>query len=122
MVAIQMDVKFNHAGPAAAAFRQLINRGVRKQVMVTEADVKTNIVKYGYVDTGNALGSTRGEMTGETEGQVSVSAESEQGFPYPVVGNYGSVHQAPRPFFSEAVAKAEQEFGPRVRREIEGAF
>lgn len=122
MVKVVAELVFNHLSQLAGGLQGAVNRGIRKQVMVTEGDVKVNIVKYSYVDTGNALGSVRGQMTGQMEGLVSVSAESEQGFPYPTVGNYGSVHQAPRPFFTEAEMKAEREFAGRVRREVESSL
>lgn len=118
MASIIADLKFNHLPLLDSQFRQRVNRGVRKQVFVTEGDVKVSVVKYDVIDTGNLLGSVRGEMTGELSGMVSVSAESGDGYPYPWIQNYGSVHIPPRPFFSDPEAKAESEFEPRVRREV----
>lgn len=122
MPSIDMDVIRNEFPNLLAQFDAIEERAIRKQVFVTTADVKDNIVRYDYVDTGNALGSVDGRMIDDHTGEVSVSAESDEGFPYPVVGNYGSVDQSPRPFFSDAEAKAETEFPDRMRREFEAAF
>jgi hypothetical protein len=122
MAGIEVTIVNNNLGPLAALLPRLINTAIRKQLAVTEADIKTGIVRYDAIDTGNMLGSTRTEMTGTTSGQVSVSAESEQGYPYPRAVNYGTVKMAPRPFFSEAEIKAKAEFAGRMNREINGAF
>lgn len=91
------------------------NRVVREAVMDVERDVVVNIVKYGAVDTGTMLGSVRGEMTGQAEGMVSVNAESEEGYPYPVAVNYGTRYVPARPFFTDAVEQERQRFPERFR-------
>lgn len=107
----------NNLHAIAAGLSGAIATAVREQVLATERDVKLNIVAYDYIDTGNALGSVRGEANGSS-GEVSINAESEDGFPYPWVGNYGSVHQSARPFFTNAEKKAEREFPGRVNRHV----
>ena len=116
MANLTVDVPRNVSGKLAAELPRLIRDAIRKQVFVTEGDVKLNIRKYDYIDTGATLNSVRGEMTGAQEGMVSVGTE------YAVYGNYGTRYQAARPFLTEAEIKAREEFGPRVRAEIEGAF
>lgn len=113
---ITLDVRYNRMPQIRARFPREVNRIVREQVLVTEADVKTNIaVKYGAVDTGAMLNSTTGRMTGDAEGEVTVSAQSAQGYPYPVAVNYGTRFMPGRPFMNDAAAKAESEFPARFR-------
>lgn len=121
-VTIEFDVLRNEFPSLLAQFDGIVNRAIRKQILVTEADLKTNIVRYDAIDTGNMLNSTRGEMVSAAEGLVSVSAESEDGYPYPWIVNYGGVHVAPRPYWSDAEAKAEDEYPGRMRREFEASF
>ena len=122
MARVDIQVLRNEFPTIAAEMDAIINRAIRKQVLVSEGDVKENIVRYDAIDTGNMLGSTRGEMTGQKTGLVSVSAESEQGYPYPAAVNYGTRRMAARPFWTEAEVKAEQEFPGRMRRELEAAI
>ena len=122
MARVDVQVLRNEFPTIAAEMDAIINRAIRKQVLVSEGDVKENIVRYDAIDTGNMLGSKRGEMTGQKTGLVSVSAESEQGYPYPAAVNYGTRRMAARPFWTEAEVKAEQEFPARMRRELEAAI
>lgn len=117
MVRVFVSIEKNELPRLAAAMPSVFDRAARKQVLVSEGDVKGNIVKYDAIDTGNMLGSVRGD-TGAME--VSVSAESEGGYPYPTAVNYGTIHVPPRPFFTEAENKARQEFLGRVKTEVEG--
>lgn len=94
---------------------------VRTQVLATHRDVQTGIQKYGLIDTGLMLNSVRSTMTGPHSGEVSDSAQSGEGFPYPAAQNFGTRYIPASPFFSEAVTKAEQEFPPRVSAAIKGA-
>lgn len=120
---ITVVVVKNRFPSIAAQLPEIVDRAVRKQVKVSEGNIKVNIaVKYGAVDTGAMLGSTQGKLTGHGQGEVSVSAESEQGYPYPAAVNYGTVHMSPRPFFSDEVAKARGEFPRRMAAEIEAAL
>lgn len=118
---IEFEVRRNNFGPLAAMLPTIINRVIREQVFISEGDVKTNIIQYNAVDTGNMLNSTKGEMLSPTEGLVSVSAQSGQGYPYPVAVNFGTVHVSPRPFFSDAETTAQQEFPRRMVAAIDGA-
>jgi len=120
-MSVTADVTFNKLPAIARRFPTEVNRRIRQQVFTTEGDVKTNIVAYDAIDTGNMLGSTRGEMTGQFAGQVSVSAESEDGYPYPQLVNSGGVYVPPRPFFDEALDKARGEF-PRRFDGLEGSL
>lgn len=121
VVALSFDVQRNEFGPLANMLPSIINRVIREQVMITEGDVKTNIVQYDAVDTGNMLNSTKGEMLSQREGLVSVSAQSEDGYPYPVAVNFGTVKVSPRPFFTDAEEVARQEFPRRMADAIDGA-
>lgn len=112
-MSVEVTISFNKLPAIARQFPAETNRRIRQQVFQTEGDVKTGIVSHDAIDTGNMLGSTRGEMTGQFEGLVSVSAESEDGFPYPQLINSGGVYVAPRPFFDEALDKARGEFPRR---------
>lgn len=122
MTRIDFEVQRNEFGSLAAMLPSIVTRAIRKQVLVSEGDVKQFIVMYSAIDTGNMLGSTKGEMVSPNEGMVSVSAESEKGFPYPVAVDKGTVHMAPRPFFTEAEQQAKQEFPALMRRELEAAM
>ena len=121
MVALSFDVQRNEFGPLANMLPSIINRVIREQVMVSEGNVKTNIVQYDAVDTGNMLNSTKGEMLGQREGLVSVSAQSEDGYPYPAAVNFGTVHVSPRPYFSDEEEVARDEFPRRMADAIDGA-
>jgi hypothetical protein len=118
MASIRAVMRHNELPRIDASFPDRVNRGIRKQVLISEGDAKVNIVKYDAIDTGNMLGSVRGEMTGFQSGQVTVSAESGKGYPYPAAVNFGTIHMAPRPFWSDMEAKAESEFADTVRREV----
>lgn len=120
-MSVTAEVAFNKLPAIARRFPSEVNRRIRQQVFTTEGDVKTNIVAYDAVDSGNMLGSTRGEMTGQLAGQVSVSAESEDGYPYPQIVNSGGVFVPPRPFFDEALDKARDEFSRRFS-DMEGSL
>lgn len=122
MPSVDLDVIRNEFPNMLAQFDSIVNRAIRKQIFVTEGDVKTNIVKYDAIDTGNMLGSVKAEMQGQDTGIVSVSAQSGDGYPYPVAVNFGTVYVSPRPFFTEAETKAETEFPGRMRSEFEAAF
>lgn len=119
---MEVEIVQNDWLALASALPAAVNRGIRKQIFVTEGDVKVNVQTYDVIDTGNLLGSIRAEMLDRTTGMVSVSAESEQGFPYPWIQNYGGRYIAPRPFFSDAEAKARDEFPGRMKREIDAAL
>lgn len=122
MASIDVEILRNEFPTIAAQFHAIVNRALRKQMFVSVTDVKINIVKYNYIDTGNALGSVNGKMLSDNEAMVSVSAESKDGYPYPWIGNYGGRNRPPRPFFTEAEMKAEREFPERMRREFEAAM
>jgi hypothetical protein len=113
MPRVTVEIRNNKLPRLGANFKREVNRRVREQVMQSESDTKVNIVRYGAVDTGTMLGSARGEMTGETEGMVSVNAESEDGYPYPQAVNFGTRFMPGRPFFSEMVETARAEFPRR---------
>lgn len=104
---VTVEVLFDKLDDFARLFPRETQQIIREQVMQSEADVKTNIVKYDYVDTGATLNSTQGRMTGEFAGEVSVGTE------YAMYGNYGTRHQPARPFFSDAADKARREFPQR---------
>lgn len=99
-----------------ARLPELANQAVREQGQVCVADAKTNIVKYNAIDTGTMLGSVATHMLGEYEAEVSVNATSADGYPYPLVVNYGSSRVGPRPFFTEMIAKATREYPERIQR------
>lgn len=113
MAGATVRIKSNLCASVAARFPSAINKVVREQVLESEGRVKINIVSYGAVDTGMMLGSVKGEMTDQFAGEVTVSAESGDGFPYPAAVNYGTVHMSPRPFFSDEVHRAETAFPAR---------
>lgn len=121
MVALSFDVQRNECGHLANLLPTLINRVIREQVNVSVDDVATNIVKYNAVDTGLMLNSAQGEMLNAREGLVSVSAQSGDGYPYPVAVNYGTVKMSPRPFFTDAENTARDEFPRRMADAIDGA-
>lgn len=126
MATITVTVERNLAGRLADMLPTLVDRAVREQVFQSEADVKVNVQKYDVIDTGNLLGSVKGRPTGHAQGEATVSAQSEQGYPYPRAQNYGwhdrgGNYHPGRPFFSEAETKAAEEFPQRVARAIEGA-
>ena len=121
VVALSFDVQRNEFGPLAKRLGSIIESVIREQIKITEGDVKTNMSQYNYWDTGTASGSTKGEMINPREGMVSVNAQSKEGYPYPTAGNYGTVHMAPRPFFSDAEATARDEFPRRMASAIDGA-
>lgn len=60
------------------------------------------------VDTGFMRNSIGSEMTGELEGRAHVDAE------YAPYVNFGTRHQAPRPFFTNAVESERPAFLARV--------
>lgn len=122
MTRIEFEVRRNEFGSLAGMLPSIVTRAIRKQVLVSEGDVRQFIQQYDAIDTGNMLGSVKGEMVSANEGIVSVSAESGDGYPYPKAVNYGTIHVAPRPFFTDAENLARQEFGPLVKREIEAAL
>jgi len=109
-VNVKIDSKL---GRIPTRLKAEVNRGVREQVLATEGDVAINIVKFGAVDTGTMLGSVAGTMTGDVSGQVSVSAESAEGYPYPQIVNFGGRFVPARPFFSDAVEQARVDFPRR---------
>lgn len=119
MGTIKVTLEKNIFGDLARQFPAAVNRGMRKQVLVSERDVVTNIQRYDLIDTGNMMGSVKGDTEAM---EVSVNAESEKGYPYPWIQNYGGRKIPRKPFFSEAVRKAEDEFPGRVRREIDRAM
>jgi hypothetical protein len=121
VVALSFDVQRNEFGPLAKRLALIIESVIREQIKVTEGDVKDNMSQYNYWKTGNASNNTKGEMVNPREGMVSVNAQSEDGYPYPVAGNFGTVYMAPRPFFSDAEAVAREEFPRRMANAIDGA-
>lgn len=122
MTRLEFEVQRNEFGSLAEMLPSIITRAIRKQVLVSAGDVKQFIIQYDAVDTGNMLGSVNGQMVSATEGVVSVSAESGDGYPYPRAVNSGTIYVPPRPFFDDAESLARQEFGPLVKREIEAAL
>jgi len=122
MTRLEFEVKRNEYGSLADMLPAIITRAIRKQVLISEGNVKENIVRYDAIDTGNMLGSVNGRMVSANEGVVSVNAESGDGFPYPAAVNGGTVHVPPRPFFDEEVEQAKEEFPRTVRREFEAAL
>lgn len=117
----EVTVRENNIPKITAALDQALNRVVREQVFATQRDVQANIQKYGLIDTGMMLNSVQGTMTGQHSGEVTDSAQSGDGFPYPAAQNFGTRYIPASPFFSEAVTKAEQEFPPRVSAAVKGA-
>ena len=51
-MAFEVIVKENNIPKITAELARALNTVVREQVFVTERDVKTNIQKYGLIDTG----------------------------------------------------------------------
>lgn len=119
MGTIKVTLEKNIFGDLARQFPAAVNRGMRKQVLVSERDVVQNVVLYDVIDVGNLKGSVKGDTEAM---EVSVNAESKKGFPYPWIQNYGGRKIRARPFFSDAVRKAEDEFPGRVKREIDRAM
>ena len=110
---ITTQVVYNKLSRIRAQFPREVNQIVREQILVTEGDIKINIQKYDYIDTGATLNSVASQMTGEFSGEVTVGTE------YAVFGNYGTRFQPARPFASDAAVTAESEFPERFR-ELEG--
>ena len=106
-------VVFNKFGAIGAGFDQKVNAAIRTQIYATQRDTQTNIQKYGLIDTGTMLNSVTPQMTGQFSGEVKVSAQSDEGYPYPAAQNYGTRYIPASPFFSEAVTKAEGDFPKR---------
>lgn len=113
-------IVYNRFPEIRRRFPREVDQIVREQIKVTEGDVKTNIVKYNAIDTSNMINSVDSHPTGHAQGEVTVSAQSEQGYPYPTAVNFGyervdGVRVPGRPFFSEAIIKAEDEFPERFK-------
>lgn len=113
---IDVTVRVNNFDRIEAALALQLNTAVREQVNVTQRDVQGNIQKYGLIDTGTMLNSVQGQMTGQYAGEVTVSAQSAAGFPYPAAQNFGTRYIPASPFFSEAATKAESEFPRRIKQ------
>jgi len=104
-----MVVRSNLCKRTAARVPDAVHNLVRAQVLQTEDDVTVNVVKYDVIDTGNLLGLTKGEMTGQGQGEVVNNAE------YAAYQNFGTRFIAGRPFFSDAIDVARQEFPKRFK-------
>lgn len=111
----------NVSKQVAARFPGEIDRIIRAQALQSVDDTMTNIVKYDAIDTGNMLNSPRDHEAGHLAREVTVSAQSKQGAPYPAFVNYGTRFMPARPFFSDMIATAEKEFPERFRN-LEGAL
>lgn len=111
---IEIIVRSNRIAEVNAELARKLNAAVREQVFATQRDVQTNIQKYGLIDTGLMLNSVQGTMTGQYSGEVTVSAQSGKGFPYPAAQNFGTRYIPASPFFSDAATKAEGEFPRRL--------
>jgi HK97 gp10 family phage protein len=110
---ITTQIIYNKLPQVRARFPREVSEIVREQIKVTEDDIKTNIQKYDYIDTGATLNSVQSAMTGQFSGEVTVGTE------YAVYGNYGTRYQTARPFASDAAVTGETEFPERFR-ELEG--
>lgn len=106
-------------GDFASQFDAIVNRATREQVLVSERNIKNNIIKYDQIDSGNMLGLTKGDTS---EMMVSVSAESEDGYHYPWIQNYGGAHISGTGFFTEEEIQAKREYPERVKDHLERAF
>lgn len=115
---VEVVISFDKLPQLARRFPVATSKRIRAEVLATEAGVKQNIVTADLIESGNMLNTTKGEMTGQFEGQVSVPAESEDGFPYPIVQDRGSVHVPATGFFSKEVDKSRTRF-PRRFDDIE---
>lgn len=113
-MSVRVEVK-SKLGRVARQFPDEVRTIIREQVLESEGNVKINIVKYDAIDTGAMFGSVKGEMTGDLEGEVSVNAQSDDGFPYPIVVDKGGAHVAGRPFFSDEAERARQTFPDKFR-------
>jgi len=107
---ITARVEYNRLPRVRRSFPGAVNTIVHEQVLQTQTDVRTNILKYDYIDTGETFRSVEGDMTGEFSGEVTVGTD------YAVFGNYGTRYQPARPFFSDAVVKAEAEYPDRFKK------
>jgi hypothetical protein len=113
---ISVVVVFDKLPIALSRLRPIIAREVRAQGLATEADMKANIVGAGRVDTGAMLGSTTSQMTGPMTAEVGPSAESEDGYPYPVAQEYGTVRGISGAYFAtHAGEQAATDFPNRFR-------
>lgn len=106
---ITARVEYNRLPKVRISFPGAVNKIVLEQVLQTQTDVRTNILKYDYIDTGATFRSVEGDMIGQFTGEVTVGTE------YAVYGNFGTRFQAARPFFSDATVKAEREFPDRFK-------
>lgn len=115
MASARVIIRSNLCPLVAARFPDAVNKIVREQVFDSEGRVKVNVVSMGVVDTRMLLNSVAGEMTGQFSGEVTVSAQSGQGYPYPAAQNFGTVFISPRPFFTDETHRAETVFPARFK-------
>ena len=106
---VRMVVRANNCERVAARFPAEVDRLVRAQLLQTEADVKENVVTYDVIDTGNLLNRVTSQATGEAQGEVRSEAE------YSAYQNFGTRFIGGRPFFSDAIEVARDEFPARFR-------
>ncbi len=108
-MAVQVIVRSNKCPQVMRRFPAEVDRIVRAQLLQSESDAKENVVKYDVIDTGNLLGSIFSQSTGQAQGMVASPAE------YSAYQNFGTRYITGRPYFSDMVETARQEFPQRFR-------
>lgn len=121
MVNLGVTIRKNNAGKLASLFDQIVSRATEKEAQQMATDVRHNIEKYGLIDTGRMLGSVKASGSGGGW-SVSVEAKSDEGFGYPALHNFGGRYVPAKPFFTEAVVKAEEDYPKSMKSAIEGAL
>lgn len=104
---------FDHLPGLGARARAFCSRQVRTQGLTTETDIKVNITTFDLIDTNAMRETTASTMTGEFEAEVGPSAQSDEGYPYPVAQNYGTATIPATGFADLAAEKARREFPQR---------
>jgi hypothetical protein len=110
MASATAEVTFNNLPRIAARFPEETRKRVRAQAADTADDVRANIVGMDVIDTGAGLASTASDGESVWVGQAYMAFQDR-----------GTVYIRARPFFTDAVQKARQEFPERFR-DLEAAL
>jgi HK97 gp10 family phage protein len=110
MVSITVVKVFNKLPGMSAMARVGLGVAVHKAVFDVEAQAKTR----APVDTGALRASIHGEMTGDTEGQVTTGVD------YAVFQEYGTRHMPAHPFMTPAAEAVRPSFIAAVEKAVSG--